>query len=165
VPFSLARKTTFGPSPVASSSEDTCSALRQSFREISGSAASSASAMVEEFADDRGQDPRAGALVDADAEAIGLERLHVGMSRGQVGEDRLGVLEEHAAGVRGPHTLAANPALHEALADDALEARDLPADRRLRVAELPRSTVEGRVLEDGLERREVPQLDAEPPVS
>ena len=53
-------------------------------------------------------------------------------------------------------------ALDELLADDPLERRDLLAHRRLRVAELEGGAPERARAGDGLERRQVAQLDAEP---
>ena len=55
-------------------------------------------------------------------------------------------------------------ALDELLPDDALEGRDLLADRRLGVAELEGGAAERARPGDRLERREVPHLDAEPVV-
>jgi hypothetical protein len=52
--------------------------------------------------------------------------------------------------------------LDELLADDSLQRRDLLADSGLRVAELERCTAEGARAGDGLERCEMPHLDAEP---
>ena len=114
-----------------------------------------------------GQHARADALVRPDAQRPGLagaQREHVGPGGGEAVDDRLGVTKEQRSGLG--HRDRARPAgaLDEPLADDALERRDLLADRRLRVAELRGGAAERAGARDGLERREVPDLDAEPVV-
>ena len=69
-------------------------------------------------------------------------------------QQRAGLCERHGAGAAG--------ALDELLADDALERRDLLADRGLRVAEPGGRAAERALRGDRLQGGEVPDLDAEP---
>ena len=94
----------------------------------------------------------------------GPQRRHVGAGGVEPVDDRLGVAQEQLAGLG--HRDRARPAraLDELLADDALECRDLLADRRLGVAELERGAAERAGAGHRLERREVAHLDAEPVV-
>ena len=63
----------------------------------------------------------------------------------------------------GPAARPAGAQLGEGRPDDLLERRDLLADRRLAVAELAGRRGQRALLGDRLERKQVPQLDAEPP--
>ena len=65
----------------------------------------------------------------------------------------------------GPSGAAAGAALEQAHPDDPLERADLLAQRGLRVAEARRGARERALLDDGVERREVAQLDAQQPIS
>ena len=109
--------------------------------------------------DDLGQDRRADALVDADAKRrvpLLADRGEIGLGRVHARGDRLGVAQEQVAGRGGNGVALSDAALEQSLADRALESRDLPADRRLRVAELLGRAREGALRRDGLERREMP---------
>ncbi len=98
------------------------------------------------------------------ARALG-ERGHVRVGRVEVRDDRVGVPQEQlAGGGQGDAARAAGP-VDEPLADDALELRDLLADRRLRVAELAGGGAERAVAGDRLERGEMAQLDSQPRIT
>ena len=113
------------------------------------------------------QDLPADGLKRADAEGpggAGRERREIGLRRLEARDDRFGVAEEqHARLGQRDRPRPAGP-FDEPLADDSLERRDLLADGRLRVAEPVRGAAERPLLGDGLQRREVPELDAEPAV-
>jgi hypothetical protein len=74
------------------------------------------------------------------------------------------VAEQELAGVRERDGTRAAGALDEALADDALERRDLLTDGRLRVPERDRRSSEGAFARDGLKRRQMAQFDPEPSI-
>ena len=80
-------------------------------------------------------------------------------------DDRVRVAEQEEPGLGRLH--AARPAgtVEEPLPDDPLELRDLLADRRLRVAELARRSAERARARDGLQSREMAQIDAQPIIS
>ena len=144
-----------------SSSRPPSSADSVSCTETSGQA-------VRELAQEARQDACADALVGADAErarrAFG-EGGHVGLGRLQARDDARRVAEEELAGLGQRDAARAAGPLHELLADDPLERLDLLADRRLRVAELLGGAAERALLGDGLQGREMPNLDAEPSIS
>ena len=111
-----------------------------------------------EAADEGGEEARADALVDADAErsrgTLG-ERGHVRPGRVEPRDDRIGVAEQQQAGLgRLDAPRAAGP-VEEPLSDDPLELRDLLADGRLRVAELACRRAERAIACDRLECREM----------
>ena len=119
--------------------------------------------LLAEAADERGEETRADALVDADAErsrgALG-ERGHVGTGRVEARDDRIGVAEQEEPGLgRLDAPRAAGP-VEELLSDDPLELRDLLADGRLRVAELARGAAERAGAGDRFQSGEMPQIDA-----
>jgi hypothetical protein len=70
-------------------------------------------------------------------------------------EDRVGVLEQHLAGVGQGDGAAALGALDQSVSDPPLEDRDLLADRRLREAEACRGAAEGALAGDRPQCREV----------
>jgi hypothetical protein len=72
--------------------------------------------------------------------------------------------QHDVAGGRQRDRAGAARALHEPHADDPLEQRHLLADRRLRIAERPGRAAERALARDGVERREVTYLDAEPTI-
>ncbi len=116
----------------------------------------------------RGEDARADALVDADAQRPGRafgERGHVGLCGIELRDDRVGVAEQEAARVGEVDAARAARAVDEALADDALELGDLLADRGLRVAELAGRGVERAVPPHRVERHQVAQLDPSPSIA
>jgi hypothetical protein len=87
---------------------------------------------------DRWQDPRADALVGADAKAPGAtvgERGQVRRGRVDLGGDGVGMAHERFPGLRQPDAPAPAGALEQALPNRALERGDLLADGALRVAE------------------------------
>ena len=113
----------------------------------------------EEAAHHLGQDALADALVDADAERAGLafrEGGEVGLGRGHSRSDGVGVDEEEPAGLGERDGLRAAGPLDQPVADDALEGRDLLADRRLGVAERGGCLAEGAFPGDGFQRQEMP---------
>ena len=98
------------------------------------------------------------------ARALG-EGGHVRLGRVEVRDDRVGVPEQQlAGGGQGDAAWAAGP-VDEPLPDDALELRDLLADRRLRVAELAGGGAERAAAGDRLEGREMAQFDPEPTIT
>jgi hypothetical protein len=70
-------------------------------------------------------------------------------------EDRVGVLEQHLAGIGEGHGAAALRALDQSVPDAPLEDRDLLADRRLREAQARRGPPERALAGDRPQRREV----------
>src|SRR5439155_13658257 len=91
-----------------------------------------------EVAHDRGQDARADALVGPYTQTPGRARRQRGEVLGgslQLGEHRLGVSQQRLTGLRQPDPPPTPGALDQPVPDDALQRRDLLADRRLRVAE------------------------------
>ena len=123
---------------------------------------------VREAAHHLGQDPRADALEDADVQRAGLRppraremSAWAAWSRATIARR---VAEQQLPGLGQRDRAGAARALDQLLADDALEGRDLLADRRLRVAQLDRRTAERALALDGVEGRQMAQLDAEPGV-
>ena len=144
---------------------------RSSERRKSRSWSASASSHVDfgkgshEAPQDPGQQTRADALVGADAQRAGGaagQGVDVGLRRTEPGLNRFGVSEQRLAGHREAERLLAVHTLHHSHADDPLEAGDLLADRRLRVAEPPGRTVERPLVGNRLERGEMPKLEAKP---
>jgi hypothetical protein len=86
---------------------------------------------------------------------------HVGLGGVELRDDRIGVAEQEAPGVGQVDGAGPARTLDEPLADGALQFRDLLADGRLRVAELPGRPAEGARPRDGLEGRQMAQLDPE----
>jgi hypothetical protein len=74
------------------------------------------------------------------------------------------VSQQQLAGLGQGDRARAARTLDQLLADDALQRRDLLADRRLRVAEALRRTAERAVLRDRLQRDEVTELEPEPAI-
>ena len=111
------------------------------------------------------QEARAGALEGPHpqrARLAGGKRRQIGPRRAEPRDDRVGMGQEHAPGLgqlRGPR--AAGP-VDQALADEPLEGRELLAHGRLGVAERLCGAAERAVLGDGLECRQMAQLDAQP---
>ena len=109
----------------------------------------------------RREEPRADALVDADPQgargALG-QCLHVGLRGLELSDDRAGVPEQEPPGVGERDGPRAAGALDQPLADDLLQLGDLLADRRLRVAELPRRTAERAGARERLQGSQMPQL-------
>ena len=117
-----------------------------------------------EAAEEAGEDARADALEDPDAQRAGRalrEGVHVRAGGVELGDDRVGVTEEEPAGVGEVDGPRATRAVDEPLADRPLERGDLLADGRLRIAELSGGAAEGARASDGLEGREMAQFDAE----
>ena len=113
------------------------------------------------------QQPSADALVDADAQRAGGalgQCFHVGLRSLELGDDRVGVAEQQPARVRQRDGPRPTRALDQPLADDLLELRDLLADRRLRVAELPRGTAERPGARERLQGRQMAQLHPQPTI-
>ncbi len=106
-----------------------------------------------EAADESGEEVRADALEDAHAQrsarALG-ERGHVGASRIEPRDDRVGVAQQEEPRLGGLNAARAARAMEQLLPDDALQLRDLLAHGRL-----------GARAADGLEGGEMPQFDAE----
>ena len=120
--------------------------------------------LLAEAAEQRGEDARADALEDADAERPGRsfgERGHVCLGGVELRDDRVRVPEQELPGLGQRHGPRAARTLDEPLADDALEVRDLLADRRLGVAERARCLAERVRPPDGFERGQVAQFEAE----
>jgi hypothetical protein len=70
-------------------------------------------------------------------------------------EDRLRMLEQHLTGLREGHGAPSFRPLDEAVADPALEQRDLLADRRLREPESAGGRPERTLACDRAQRRQV----------
>ncbi len=121
-----------------------------------------------EAADQAGEDARADALVDPEAQRPGRtlgERGQVGLGGIELRDDRVRVPEEQPPRVGQVDGPRATGTVDEPLPDIALEQRDLLADGGLGVAELPGRATEGARAADGLEGREMPQFDAEPSIT
>jgi hypothetical protein len=88
------------------------------------------------------------------------DRVEVGRGRLDPGEDRVGVREQHLAGVGQLDRTGPAGADDELLSDDALERRDLLADRRLHVTEPGGGAPERALLGHRREGGQVPDLDA-----
>ena len=89
-----------------------------------------------EARDRLGHDRRPGAREGGQPQAAAAQAgdgLQLGLGVGQAGEDRVGVLDQRAAGVGQAHP--ARVALHEGRAGLALEGGDLLRDRRLGVGQ------------------------------
>ena len=113
------------------------------------------------------QDLGADAVIGAHAQLAGAARRprgEVGPCGGELVDDPPAVAQHDVAG-RGQRDRArAAGALHESHADDPLEQRDLLADGRLGVPEGPGRAAERALAGDGIERREMTYLDAEPTI-
>ena len=117
---------------------------------------------LREPADDRRQDPRAHALVHADAQGPGLARRvgeQVGAGRLQPVRDRLDVTEQQPAGLGQHDGAPAARAIEQAHAERALERHHVLADRRLRVVQRVGGTVERALVGDGPEAQELAQAE------
>ena len=113
------------------------------------------------------QDLGADAVVGAHAQLAGAARRPRGEVRprgGELVDDPPAVAQHDVAGGGQRDRARAARALHEPHADDPLEQRDLLADGRLRVAEGPGRAAERALAGDGVERREMTHLDAEPTI-
>ena len=120
-----------------------------------------------EAAHQRRQHALADRLVRADPERPRLARgqcCEVRLRGLEPGHDRLRVAQQELTGLGEGHRSRPTRAVEQALADDPLEGRDLLADGGLRVAETLRRAAERARLRNRLERSEMPQLDAEPPI-
>ena len=93
--------------------------------------------------------------------APSAKRGHVGACGVELGDDRIGVAEQEAARVGEVDGAGAARAVDELLADAPLEAGDLLAHRRLRVAELAGGGAERARAPDRLEGGQMAKLDAE----
>ncbi len=118
--------------------------------------------LLAEAADEGGEEARADALVDADAQrprgALG-ESGHVGAGGVELGDDPVGVAEQEEPGLGRLDAPGAAGTVEEPLADYAFELGDLLADRRLGIAELTRRAAERAGARDRFQRREVAQFD------
>ena len=115
-----------------------------------------------EAADDRGQDPGADALVDADPEPAGLPRRvgeQVRARRLEAVGDRLDVAQQERAGLGELHGPAAAAAVEQAHAERRLEAHHVLADGRLRVVERVGGAVERALVRDGPEAEQLPEAE------
>ena len=113
------------------------------------------------------QDLGADAVIGAHAQLAGAARRPRGEVRpcgGELVDDPPAVAQHDVAGGGQRDRARAARALHEPHADDPLEQRDLLADGRLRVAEGPGRAAERALAGDGIERREMTHLDAEPTI-
>ena len=113
------------------------------------------------------QDLGADAVVGAHAQLARAARRPGGEVRPrgrELVDDPPAVAQHDVARGRQRDRARAARALHEPHPDDPLEQRDLLADRRLRVAEGPGRAAERALARDGVERREVTYLDAEPTI-
>src|SRR5262249_51783949 len=90
------------------------------------------------------------------------QRGHVGLRRAEPRDDAVRMPQEDAPGVRDRDGPGPARAVDEALADKALERRDLLADGRLRVPQPGGGAAEAALLGDRLQGRQVAQLDPEP---
>ena len=109
------------------------------------------------------EEPHARALERSHAERPGLtlgERRQVRLGRAHRGCRALCVAQEPQPGLGRRHRPPSARPLEQCEPGGALERRDLLADRGLRVAELCCRPVEGAGLDDGLEGREMANLDA-----
>ncbi len=120
--------------------------------------------LVAEAPEQRGEDARADALEDADAERAGRsfgQGGHVCLGGIELRDDRVRVPQQEQARLGEGHGTRAAGTDDEPLPDDALEVRDLLAHRRLRVAELARCAAERLRASDGFERGQMAQLEPE----
>src|SRR5215213_6307250 len=109
--------------------------------------------------------PRADALVRADPQWAGRparERVDVRLRGAEPRLDRGRVGEQGLARDGEAEGLLAVDALDDAHPDDPLQAGDLLADRRLRVAEAAGGAVERALVGDGLQRCEMAELEPQP---
>jgi hypothetical protein len=121
--------------------------------------------LAREPLDDPGKERRGTAAEHADPERTEIprdERLEIRLRGREAGADRARMLPDDLPGRGEPYRLRPAGALDQLLADDALERRDLLADRRLGVAELRRSTIERRFRCDRVEGQKVSKLDTDP---
>ena len=111
--------------------------------------------------------PDAHALVRAHAERARValaERLELSLRDPKARQNRLRVLEQQRPRLGQPDGPAPPGPVDERLADQALQRRDLLADRGLRVPELVRGAPERPGRGDRLERRQIAQLQPQPAV-
>ena len=109
----------------------------------------------------------ADALEGPDPERAALtlrEGSHVGLRGVQARDDRLGVAEQQRPGLGERDGPRAARTLEQPLADEPLQGLDLLADRGLRVAERDGGAAERALAGDGLQGREMTELDAEPAI-
>src|SRR3954447_15092211 len=114
-----------------------------------------------DLSNERGQQVFANALEVADADAPRFavaKRPQLAHRHIEPRKDRLGVREKTLSGLRQRHALAAAGSLDEPLIERSLEAGHLLANRRLRVAEAARSSVEAAGARDRLQRTQVAQF-------
>ena len=115
-----------------------------------------------------GEDARADALVDPDAQRPGRafgEGGEVGLRGVELRDDRVRVPQEQPSRVGQVDRPRAAGTVDEPLPDVALELRDLLADGGLGVAELAGRAAEGARAADGLQGRQMAQLDAQPSIT
>ena len=98
------------------------------------------------------------------ARLAGRKGGEVGLGGLQARDDRLGVTEQDPARLGQRHRARPAGTLDQALADDALEGRDLLADRRLGVAELLGRAAEAALRRNRLEGGQMPQFDSKPSI-
>ena len=119
--------------------------------------------LLAEAPHERGEEARADALVDADAQrsrgARG-ESGHVRAGRVEARDDCIRVAEQQEAGLGRLDAAGAAGPVEEPLPDDPLELRDLLADGRLGVAELTRGRAERARSGDRFQSGEMSQIDA-----
>jgi hypothetical protein len=113
---------------------------------------------LRELAQQARDDLRSDALERSDAQTAGvagLEGSHVSLRGEQPCLDRVGVPEEHLAGLGKGDRARAARAVDQAQPHDALECGDLLGDGRLRVAQTLGRTAERALVRDCLERDQV----------
>ena len=116
--------------------------------------------------EDGRKEERAEAAFDADANSGVPLLTHAGelqMSLVEPGKDASCLREENDSGSGWRNPMSAGlRSSQQPLADDSLEHGDLVTDRRLGVAELARRALERLFAGNGLECREMPDLDPVP---
>jgi hypothetical protein len=116
-------------------------------------------------AQELGQDAGARALERPHPQRPGLpgpQGLHVGPGRLEPRDDRLGMVQEQAAGLRQLDRARASGTLDEPFTHEPLERGQLLGYGGLRVSKRGGRAPEGAVLGDRLEGREMPELDSQP---
>ena len=121
-----------------------------------------------ELADHAREDARAGRLEGADADGPGLARdelVEIGAQGAEPCQQAIGVPQHDLARLGQRNGPRAARALDQLEAHRALERGDLLRDGRLRIAEPFGRARERAFLRDGLQRRQVPRLDADESIS
>jgi hypothetical protein len=102
----------------------------------------------------------------ADAErrgAVAVERCEVGLRRAHPRDHSVGMTEQDLARFGERERPSPARALDQALPREVLKTRNLMADRRLDVAEVRGGAAKRPFARHGIERDEMPKLDAGPP--